>query len=350
MRVKYAGFNAFNQCLSSHGLIIDNFIDFCDSDLDRVEFLHGGSVVVIRDKIYVTDGKNNNNKLLNLPDETKIVQVSGSECRILFLDDTGRIFKYDFNCVEQGVTEICKFLYVESSNAEINDKIVRISCGSRLTVALTKGGKVFNVPNLLNFDGTKIIDVQTGREHCLLLDNAGNVFTFGCGSRGQLGHSMLEDEDEPKLVEALAGIKIKQISAGGWHSCAVSYDGDLYTWGWNSNGQMGLKNQNVMATPTVIDINSNLSSVENVVKVACGSKHTVILLDNGKVYGMGWNKYHQLTDLNIEEENVLNPVLIYDFNLVNDNVNRISSLSENVFFDVKCGPWSTALLYKDVNR
>ena len=40
--------------------------------------------------------------------------------------------------------------------------------------------------------------------------------------RGQLGHCDLEDCDEPKLVEALAGLKVKQISAGGWHSAVIT--------------------------------------------------------------------------------------------------------------------------------
>lgn len=42
------------------------------------------------------------------------------------------------------------------------------------------------------------------------------------GRRGQLGHNELENCDDPKLIEALAGLKIVQISAGGWHSAAVT--------------------------------------------------------------------------------------------------------------------------------
>lgn len=41
-------------------------------------------------------------------------------------------------------------------------------------------------------------------------------------SRGQLGHGDLEDCDEPKLIEALAGLKVVQISASGWHSAVVT--------------------------------------------------------------------------------------------------------------------------------
>lgn len=89
---------------------------------------------------------------------------------------------------------------------------------------------------------------------------------------------MLENEINPKLIEALAGIKIDKIAAGGWHSCAISTTGDLYTWGWNSNGQLGLPNHediSVFATPQPVCFDD---SDCNVKYVACGSKHTVILI------------------------------------------------------------------------
>lgn len=101
-------------------------------------------------------------------------------------------------------------------------------------------------------------------------------------SRGQLGHGKVEDEDEPQLIEALAGLKMISIAAGGWHSCALSKDGDLYTWGWNGNGQLGIGKDDqgenslgVMASPTVIDFPD---AERTVLMVACGSRHTVSLL------------------------------------------------------------------------
>ncbi|NXA36196.1 RCCD1 protein, partial [Eudromia elegans] len=39
---------------------------------------------------------------------------------------------------------------------------------------------------------------------------------------GQLGHGVLEPEREPRLVEALAGVAMRELAAGGWHSATVS--------------------------------------------------------------------------------------------------------------------------------
>lgn len=79
-------------------------------------------------------------------------------------------------------------------------------------------------------------------------------------------------------MEALSGIKMAEIAAGGWHSCAISQDGDLYTWGWNSNGQLGIGDQfSVMAVPHVVDFDTEDDQV-NVVKAGCGVRHTLVLL------------------------------------------------------------------------
>lgn len=107
-------------------------------------------------------------------------------------------------------------------------------------------------------------------------------------SRGQLGHGSLNDEPEPKQIEALAGIFIKKIATGGWHSCAISKDGDLYVWGWNSNGQLGLGPSvpPVLASPQLVPTDrippfktGELSEENppNVIDVACGARHTAFL-------------------------------------------------------------------------
>ncbi|KAG8330595.1 RCC1 domain-containing protein 1 [Homalodisca vitripennis] len=156
------------------------------------------------------------------------------------------------------------------------------ACASNLYIRQWCLGSVYNMPNKLELRGEKIVDIACGRSHILLLSERGEVFSVGEGSRGQLGHGELENEEEPRLVEGLAGLVVVAVVCGGWHSCALTSDGDLYSWGWNMAGQLGLYNQesrgkvSVQAIPQSVDWPDQ--SEVHVSKVACGARHTVTLL------------------------------------------------------------------------
>ncbi|XP_059534167.1 RCC1 domain-containing protein 1 isoform X16 [Myotis daubentonii] len=64
--------------------------------------------------------------------------------------------------------------------------------------------------------------LELGAEHALLLDEAGQVYSWGGGRHGQLGHGTLEAELAPRLLEALQGLRMAEVAAGGWHSLCVS--------------------------------------------------------------------------------------------------------------------------------
>ena len=64
------------------------------------------------------------------------------------------------------------------------------------------------------------------------------VYSWGGGSRGQLGHGTLSSEEKPRLVSALDGMRVSKIAAGGWHSAIISQFDDLYMFGWNESGQL----------------------------------------------------------------------------------------------------------------
>ncbi|KAK4337386.1 hypothetical protein RND71_044131 [Anisodus tanguticus] len=127
-------------------------------------------------------------------------------------------------------------------------KVKQLSVGSSFVCALLETGLVkaideegSSVKFELEADLDEFEYVACGHEHVLLLTKKGSVYSYGMGSRGQLGHGNSEDVTEDcKLIEALEGIKIIQISAGSWHSLALSEFGDVYSWGLNESGQLGV--------------------------------------------------------------------------------------------------------------
>jgi len=118
--------------------------------------------------------------------------------------------------------------------------VMSTACGDQHSLGLDTKGRAYSLPSpILALDKAKVTSVACGKEHCILLTHSGQVYTWGGGSRGQLGHGMaIMDEQEPRLLLALDGLKVTSISAGGWHSAAVSLYGDLYLWGWNESGQL----------------------------------------------------------------------------------------------------------------
>lgn len=142
--------------------------------------------------------------------------------------------------------------------------------------------------------------------------------------------------DEPTEIEALSGIKIVKISAGGWHSLALSEFGDVYAWGWNDSGQLGIKetadkeNLNSYSLPTLVDIidESGIVVNINVKDLACGSKHSAILLDDNSVWTSGNNKYGQL-GLSLKEHTFAH------------HFKKCCSFS--FAHEIMCGQWSTVV-------
>jgi len=91
----------------------------------------------------------------------------------------------------------------------------------------------------------RVASVSCGRSHALVLSVIGVVFSCGLGSQGQLGHGTLEFQSGLRVVEALEGLRMGEVCAGGWHSMALSDTRDVYVWGWNNDGQLGLRQTQV---------------------------------------------------------------------------------------------------------
>ncbi|KAL9424770.1 hypothetical protein AB3S75_031816 [Citrus x aurantiifolia] len=114
----------------------------------------------------------------------------------------------------------------------------------------------------------KITQVSCGEYHSAAISENGEVYTWGLGSVGQLGHCSLQSGDKellPRRVVALDGIFVKDVACGGVHSCALTSKGALYAWGVPNGVQL----------------------------VACGHSHTLVYMRDGRIHGWGYNSYGQ---------------------------------------------------------
>jgi len=121
-----------------------------------------------------------------------------------------------------------------------------------------------------------------------LREDVGHIRSWGSASDGQLGHR----GQRPALVE-LHGI-LRQMSCGGAHTAALTDDGQMYVWGRGNEGQLGLGDFRPRAVPALLKALGDKAAGTTVLQVACGGAHTLVLVDNGDVYGFGSNDDMQL--------------------------------------------------------
>ncbi|XP_055844671.1 probable E3 ubiquitin-protein ligase HERC2 isoform X2 [Episyrphus balteatus] len=138
----------------------------------------------------------------------------------------------------------------------------------------------------------KKVAVHSGGKHALALTLDGKVFSWGEGEDGKLGHGNRLTMDKPKMIESLRAKKIRDIACGSSHSAAISSSGELYTWGLGEYGRLGHGDNTTQLKPKLV---STLIG-KRVIQVACGSRdaQTLALTEDGAVYSWGDGDFGKL--------------------------------------------------------
>ncbi|KAF4672759.1 hypothetical protein FOL47_000163 [Perkinsus chesapeaki] len=121
----------------------------------------------------------------------------------------------------------------------------------------------------------------------------GQVYTFGAGTSGQLGHGILKDEPHPRrIIRPFSGISVAAVACGDRHTLFLSADGAVFGTGRNTFGQLACRDLYDFPSPRFIDLTH--TSARRPVDVRCGGDHSMVLLANGHVVAFGWNAFGQL--------------------------------------------------------
>jgi len=136
----------------------------------------------------------------------------------------------------------------------------------------------------------RITSIAAGGGHtCALLEN-GSAYCWGRNNDGQLGDGTQENKDKPTLVQAPEGVSFVSIVAGGYHTCGATTKGDIYCWGSNISGQLGIADILGSKIPTRVKRRSNIQ----IRSINAGEVHTCVFLRNGNVICWGGNNHGQL--------------------------------------------------------
>jgi alpha-tubulin suppressor-like RCC1 family protein len=96
-----------------------------------------------------------------------------------------------------------------------------------------------------------VIAVAAGGTHTLVLGDNGTVWAWGDNSHGQLGDGTLTGRSTPVQVGGLSGMAVA-IAAGFDDSFAVLADGTVWSWGGNTDGQLGDGSRSPRTTPVQV--------------------------------------------------------------------------------------------------
>jgi alpha-tubulin suppressor-like RCC1 family protein len=137
-----------------------------------------------------------------------------------------------------------------------------------------------------------VIDFKNGLLHTIARTIDGKVYVWGRNSEGLIGNG-LENVDflcEPKLNEHLEEFNIIDICCGTYHSLALTSSGDIYAWGANKYGQIGIgSDRDCEPTPKKMKYSKN----EKFKAISCGCYHSMALTKEGQVFACGYNEYGQ---------------------------------------------------------
>ena len=194
-------------------------------------------------------------------------------------------------------------------NPQCYEPIESVACGACHLLLLTKSGEVYACGNSLDgalgigpiteevkipvkveikkHKGTRKVQmIAAGREHSICLTQSKEVFTWGIGLKGRLGHGDEVDMKTPKEITMLHQFTPVFVAAGDSNSACISAAGKLFTWGDGQYGKLGHKSAQEELAPRRVDELMEFW----IVQVSLGSFHTLAVDKEGKIFGFGQAK------------------------------------------------------------
>jgi len=146
--------------------------------------------------------------------------------------------------------------------------------------------------------GKSVVAISAGTSHSLALSSDGSLAAWGYNTYGQLGNNSTAQNNVPVAVTTtgtpLAGKTVVSAAAGGYHNIALCSDGTLITWGENNFGQLGNNTTTNSLVPVAVTTAGTALAGKTVIAVTAGQYHSMALCSDGTIATWGYNLYGQL--------------------------------------------------------
>ena len=166
---------------------------------------------------------------------------------------------------------------------------------------------------MVNSSGRTPKYISCGYLHTIILMTDGSIWGTGGNQYGQLGISPGNAQVISTLTQMVnaTGKKAISIAAGGYHTIVLMEDGTMWGVGVNQNGQLGLGLG--VGVGNTINQTSLTQMVNNTGKmpasISCGLNYTMVLMTDGSIWATGSNQYGQLGIGNTTDQSSLASVI-----------------------------------------
>ena len=213
------------------------------------------------------------------------------------------------------------------------NKVIKITSGQNHNLVLTSKGQVYSfgdntdgkcgfdptqnqidIPTLIegtgvtqgdvyNYDDPKlgkIKDISCGLKHSLILNEDGTVFSFGDNTNGQCGYIGINGPNNngnkwrpykipDNIPNKFENKNFISLACGNVHNLLLHENSTVFTFGNNGNFKLGRNPPNINNnSPDPIQLTNT-----GIIKIACGANHSMMINQDGRVFGFGDNNYGQ---------------------------------------------------------
>jgi len=179
--------------------------------------------------------------------------------------------------------------------------------------------------------------MHTGFNHSIALSQDGNVYSWGSGTSGRLGHGDESNKNVPHKIDCVCfnDEPVKLIQTGLHFSFALTKNNKLYSWGENEHGQLALGNTENQFKPTLVE--PSTYNNEHILKMSCGYDHVFLVTQ----------------DKNSKEKTNLYACGSSPFILIDEKHTNLFRCMDSYNFgnqkikDVKCEQWFLMVSFED---
>ncbi|KAM7155115.1 serine/threonine-protein kinase Nek9 isoform 2-T2 [Molossus nigricans] len=171
---------------------------------------------------------------------------------------------------------------------------VNMQGGTKLHGQLGHGDKAsYRQPkHVEKLQGKAIRQVSCGDDFTVCVTDEGQLYAFGSDYYGCMGMDKVAGPEvlEPMQLKFFLNNPVEQVSCGNNHVMVLTRNKEVYSWGCGEYGRLGLDSEEDYYTPQKVDVPKALI----IVSVQCGCDGTFLLTQSGKVLACGLNEFNKL--------------------------------------------------------